>query len=81
MKTIVSVNEIDELEIKPQAELLLWKQISREEIESRWKSSAELHEVNVLTVKQFFQKPGRQALNYIGGTLSQNQLNSGKRNC
>ncbi len=46
MKTIVSVNEINELEIKPQAELLQWKQISKEEIESRWKSSAELHEVH-----------------------------------
>lgn len=45
MKTIVSVNEIDELEIKPQSELEQWKKLVKEEIVSRWKYSNELYDV------------------------------------
>ena len=36
MKTVVSVNEISELEIKPKAELAVWKQSVEGEIQSRW---------------------------------------------
>lgn len=36
MKTVVSVNEISELEIKPKAELATWKQSVASEIQSRW---------------------------------------------
>jgi hypothetical protein len=45
MKTVVSVNEIDELEIKPQSELDQWKKLVKEEILSRWEYSTELYEV------------------------------------
>lgn len=45
MKTIVSVNEIDELEIKPQSELEQWKKLVKDEIVSRWKYSTELYDV------------------------------------
>lgn len=36
MKTVVSVNEISEFEIKPQTELNIWKKLVAEEINSRW---------------------------------------------
>ena len=36
MKTVVSVNEISEFEIKPQAELNEWKQLVAGEIAARW---------------------------------------------
>ncbi len=36
MKTVVSVNEISEFEIKPKAELAKWKQSVQDEILSRW---------------------------------------------
>ena len=36
MKTVVSVNEISELEIKPKAELAIWKKSVVEEIQNRW---------------------------------------------
>ena len=36
MKTVVSVNEISEFEIKPKAELAEWKQSVQDEIHSRW---------------------------------------------
>lgn len=36
MKTVVSVNEISEFEIKPQAELAQWKTLVAEEMNSRW---------------------------------------------
>ena len=36
MKTVVSVNEISEFEIKPKAELAEWKQSVQDEIRSRW---------------------------------------------
>ncbi len=45
MKTVVSVNEVAELEIKPQAELEQWKQLVKKEIESRWKNPEALNEV------------------------------------
>lgn len=36
MKTVVSVNEISEFEIKPRAELAQWKNAVAEEIKTRW---------------------------------------------
>lgn len=46
MKTVVSVNEVAELEIKPQAELEQWKQLVKKEIESRWVTPELMHEVS-----------------------------------
>jgi hypothetical protein len=46
MKTVVSVNEVAELEIKPQAELEQWKQLVKKEIESRWNKPEAMFEVS-----------------------------------
>jgi len=40
MKTVVSVNEISEFEIKPKAELNEWKNLVAKEINSRWANKA-----------------------------------------
>jgi len=40
MKTVVSVNEISEFEIKPKAELNEWKNLVAEEINNRWANKA-----------------------------------------
>lgn len=45
MKTVVSVNEISEFEIKPQAELAAWRSQVEEEIARRWKSPQVWNEV------------------------------------
>lgn len=45
MKTVVSVNEITELEIKPQRELDEWKKLVGNEIAERWLNSDKMQEV------------------------------------
>ncbi len=55
MKTVVSVNEISEFEIKPKAELAQWKQSVQDEIQSRWAKQDQWEKVScpVCSSKQF----------------------------
>lgn len=46
MKTVVSVNEISEFEIKPKAELAQWKTSVAEEIQTRWSDKKNWVKVN-----------------------------------
>jgi ribosomal protein S27E len=46
MKTVVSVNEISEFEIKPKAELARWKSSVTEEIHTRWAGKKDWVKVN-----------------------------------
>jgi hypothetical protein len=46
MKTVVSVNEISEFEIKPKAELAQWKSSVTEEINTRWAGKKDWVKVN-----------------------------------
>ena len=41
MKTVVSVNEISEFEIKPEAELSVWRKQVADEIKNRWATQAD----------------------------------------
>ena len=45
MKTTVSIQEISEFEIKPQAAVAEWRRLVKEEIKSRWPNPAELPQV------------------------------------
>ena len=70
MKTIVSVNEISEFEIKPKNEIEKWKKIVSEEITKTWNSKKEWIEIfcPVCNKKEFisaFEKNGLNMLNAI----------------
>lgn len=63
MKTVVSVNEISELEIKPQAELEQWKLLVASEIDEYWKNKNDFQSVlcpvcNGNENKHAFEKKG-----------------------
>jgi hypothetical protein len=49
MKTVVSVNEISEFEIKPKTELTEWKRLVQAEMQSRWADKANWNKVSCPT--------------------------------
>jgi hypothetical protein len=46
MKTVVSVNEISEFEIKPKTELTEWKRLVQTEMQSRWADKTNWNKVS-----------------------------------
>ena len=57
MKTVVSVNEISEFEIKPEAELNEWKKLIAEEIAALWANNNNCVTVSCPVCKNAESKP------------------------
>jgi Zn ribbon nucleic-acid-binding protein len=67
MKTIVSVNEISEFEIKPKNEIKKWKKIVSEEITKTWNSKKEWIEIfcPVCNKKEFISAFEKNGFEYV----------------
>ncbi len=67
MKTIVSVNEISEFEIKPKNEIKKWKKIVSEEIGKTWNSKKDWVEIfcPVCNNKEFISAFEKNGFEYV----------------